>query len=120
MSEDLSIETKGLSLKKVFTKGDYFVIPSYQRDYVWSKDDIETLLDSIYDGYKKGMDKYIGTLIFHNKSNLKDTSYEWYDIVDGQQRLLSFLFLFISFAKIGRVKYSQAAKYICVDESDAE
>lgn len=69
------------------------VIPSYQRPYKWGKKNIrELILDiqkSIEDARRHSNFKYrVGTVILYRES---DT--EPYEVVDGQQRLLSFLLL---------------------------
>ena len=71
------------------------VIPSYQRPYKWTEKNIrELILDiqkGIEDANKYPNFKYrVGTVILHaNTEEEKPT----YDIVDGQQRILSFLLL---------------------------
>ena len=71
------------------------VIPSYQRPYKWTKRNITDLLldieTSIREAKKYKDFKYrVGTVILHaNTEEEKPT----YDIVDGQQRILSFLLL---------------------------
>lgn len=71
------------------------VIPSYQRPYKWTEKNIrELILDiqkGIEDAKKYPNFKYrVGTVILHaNTEEGKLT----YDIVDGQQRILSFLLL---------------------------
>jgi len=69
------------------------VIPSYQRPYKWTRKNItELILDiqkSIEDGKKYSNFKYrVGTVILYRESKAKP-----YEVVDGQQRLLSFLLL---------------------------
>ena len=69
------------------------VIPSYQRPYKWTEKNItELILDiqkSIEDGKKYSNFKYrVGTVILYRASDTKP-----YEVVDGQQRLLSFLLL---------------------------
>lgn len=69
------------------------VIPSYQRPYRWTEKNItELILDiqkSIEDGKKYSNFKYrVGTVILYRESGT-----ELYEVVDGQQRLLSFLLL---------------------------
>ena len=70
-------------------------IPPYQRPYKWTKKNITDLLldieTSIRESKKYKDFKYrVGTVIFHaNTEEEKPT----YDIVDGQQRILSFLLL---------------------------
>lgn len=69
------------------------IIPSYQRPYKWGNKNIrELILDiqkSIEEARKYPNFKYrVGTVILYRES-----STELYEVVDGQQRLLSFLLL---------------------------
>ena len=69
------------------------IIPSYQRPYKWSSKNItELILDiqkSIEEARKYPNFKYrVGTVILYRESGT-----ELYEVVDGQQRLLSFLLL---------------------------
>ena len=69
------------------------VIPSYQRPYKWTEKNItELILDiqkSIEDGKKDSNFKYrVGTVILYRGSDTEPC-----EVVDGQQRLLSFLLL---------------------------
>ena len=69
------------------------VIPSYQRPYKWTEKNItELILDiqkSIEDKNRCSKFKYrVGTVILYRESKAKP-----YEVVDGQQRLLSFLLL---------------------------
>lgn len=72
--------------------GNNLIIPDYQRPYKWTGKNItELILDiqkSIEESQKYANFKYrIGTVILHiNKNNE-------YEIVDGQQRILSFILL---------------------------
>jgi hypothetical protein len=84
-------EPKIWSVDKLLVQN--LVIPSYQRPYKWTRKNItELILDiqkSIEDGKKYSNFKYrVGTVILYRGS---DT--EPYEVVDGQQRLLSFLLL---------------------------
>ncbi len=77
------------------------VIPSYQRPYKWGKKNIrELILDiqkSIEDARRHSNFKYrVGTVILYRESKAKPYEREndtEYAVVDGQQRLLSFLLL---------------------------
>lgn len=70
-------------------------IPNYQRPYKWGVQNIEELLKDInvaiedYDKYG-GQFKYrIGTIILHKKSDGN------FDIIDGQQRIISLLLIYL-------------------------
>ena len=65
------------------------VIPNYQRPYKWSAKNVIQLLDDILNAKNENKETYrVGTLILH-KDN-KDSSY---NIVDGQQRTITFSLL---------------------------
>ena len=85
------------SLSSVFNES-YFVIPDYQRDYAWTKSNVNDLLDDaqfIYNqnkGNKTGdaVSHYFGTLVFEERQTIEPTDFEDFTefaIVDGQQRL---------------------------------
>lgn len=65
------------------------VIPNYQRPYKWSAKNVIQLLDDIINAKNENRETYrVGTLILHydNKESL-------YNIVDGQQRTITFSLL---------------------------
>ena len=75
-------------------------IPPYQRPYKWTKKNITDLLldieTSIREAKKYEDFKYrVGTVILHKKIEEGKLTY---DIVDGQQRILSFLLLSLCFS----------------------
>lgn len=91
----LSITTIGdLLLRNKITNGDNpiedvnLVIPIYQRPYKWTVRNAIQLLDDIIDAMTANKEKYrVGTLILHNSKG------STYDIVDGQQRTITFALL---------------------------
>ncbi len=75
------VNTELLCLKQVVDAGYQFVIPSYQRPYVWSSIHIEDLLNDIEEAFNNDEPHYfIGTTL----SSKKDHS--TYELIDGQQR----------------------------------
>ena len=66
----------------------YIRIPEYQRPYKWTAHNANQLLDDIEDGMNDNKEVYrVGTLILHHD---KDNCY---NIVDGQQRTITFSLL---------------------------
>ena len=78
------METKGLekSIKDVFENGKY-VIPLYQRNYAWRKNEIEQLLQDVYESFCKNPNGnyFIGSLVVLKRQNGD------FEVIDGQQRL---------------------------------
>lgn len=65
------------------------VIPNYQRPYKWSTKDVIQLLEDILNAKNENKETYrVGTLILH-----KDENESSYNIVDGQQRTITFSLL---------------------------
>lgn len=76
------------NLKNIFIGSEY-IIPIYQRNYAWEKDEIEQLLTDIYDS--KGR-YYLGSLI------IDEIAPNTFSVIDGQQRLTT-LFLLLTFLR---------------------
>jgi len=66
-------------------------VPDYQRPYKWTAKNAIQLLDDIVEARKENKEVYrVGTLILHRES--KDGNIR-YNIVDGQQRIITFALL---------------------------
>jgi len=64
-------------------------IPNYQRPYKWTAKNVIQLLDDIIDAKNENKETYrVGTLILHQKGDEST-----YNIVDGQQRIITFSLL---------------------------
>ena len=72
-------------------------IPIYQRPYKWTSKNANQLFDDIVEAMNSKKDVYrVGTLILHK---YKDKDKDVYNIVDGQQRIITFLLLFLCLDK---------------------
>ncbi len=73
----------------------YYQIPIYQRPYQWTKENCEKLLDDLFSSYEcyKESDYFCGSLVLIAIGKDSETNAETYDIVDGQQRLSTFILL---------------------------
>ena len=69
-------------LKEIFDNSKY-VVPLYQRNYAWRKDEIERLLQDVYEAYKNNPNGnyFIGSLVVLKRQNGD------LEVIDGQQRL---------------------------------
>ncbi len=91
------------SLKKILVVGNdtYYQIPIYQRPYQWGKEQCKELLNDLFKNYEdyREDDYFCGSLVFIQP----DEGNKTYDIVDGQQRLSTFILL----AKVLTTLYSE-------------
>lgn len=87
-----AIEADKRILQKIFSEDFWFVIPEYQRPYVWQKDNIEELIEDLYYAFEhKGENEYfLGSLVLKNINN---ENFNEYEVLDGQQRLTTFFMM---------------------------
>ncbi|WP_154508588.1 DUF262 domain-containing protein [Helicobacter pylori] len=92
-----SIEGKVYQLKDILATelSAYYQIPTYQRPYQWTEKNCEKLLDDLLSSYEcyKESDYFCGSLVLIAISKDSETNATTYDIVDGQQRLSTFILL---------------------------
>ncbi|MFP6065542.1 DUF262 domain-containing protein [Helicobacter pylori] len=92
-----SIEGKAHSLGDILATEfkAYYQIPIYQRPYQWTEKNCEKLLDDLFSSYEcyKESDYFCGSLVLIAIGKDSETNAETYDIVDGQQRLSTFILL---------------------------
>jgi hypothetical protein len=111
-----AIESKDLTLGEIFR--DFYTVPDYQREYVWTGDEVEQLLSDIRseqtdDG---NAEYFIGSIV----TCLNVTGR--YDLIDGQQRVTS---LFLAFCALrdrlkmlGEVQITTIQNLIATDRVD--
>ena len=75
----------------------YFSIPLYQRKYSWSEKQWEELFSDLFHSFTKAdmNTDYWGNIIVYKKDSEND-----YELVDGQQRIISLLLLIASLGNI--------------------
>ncbi len=87
------IDSKDSYLEDILKDKLYYQIPIYQRPYQWTEENCEKLLDDLFFNYEddRESDYFCGSLVLIAIS--KDSKVKTYDIVDGQQRLSTFILL---------------------------
>ncbi|MFC4163858.1 DUF262 domain-containing protein [Epilithonimonas zeae] len=100
------MSTKNLnkSLKQIFQSK--YIVPLYQRNYAWGQDEIEQLLQDLYENFKKSktnpiLNYFIGSLVVLKRND------GLYEVIDGQQRLttLSLLLKILNLVKEPKLFY---------------
>ncbi|GAA8645001.1 hypothetical protein Hpoki25_06330 [Helicobacter pylori] len=104
---DESIKGKAYQLEDILATEfrAYYKIPIYQRPYQWTKENCEKLLDDLFSSYEcyKESDYFCGSLVLIAIDKDSETNAKTYDVVDGQQRLSTFILL----AKVLATLYSE-------------
>ena len=85
MTKGLIEANKGI-LKRIFSDEFWFVVPQYQRPYVWQEDNIQELIEDLYYAFenKENSEYFLGALVL---KRTKEKEFKEYEILDGQQRL---------------------------------
>lgn len=77
----IPLSPKVMTTKELF-EGRRYVIPEYQRDYVWDKEkNIKPFVQAIAEGVAKSEDVFLGTTLFRETEDGK------FEVMDGRQRL---------------------------------
>lgn len=77
----IPLSPKVMTTKELF-EGRRYVIPKYQRDYVWEKEkNIKPFVQAIAEGVAKSEDVFLGTTLFRETEDGK------FEVMDGRQRL---------------------------------
>lgn len=72
-----------------------YVIPKYQREYKWTVEKVQTLISDI-----NNRDKFLGNVILNKVS-------DYYEIVDGQQRITTILLILIAIFNQNKIPNSE-------------
>ncbi|MCQ2879180.1 DUF262 domain-containing protein [Helicobacter pylori] len=92
-----SIEGKAYQLKDILATEfeAYYQIPIYQRPYQWTEENCKKLLGDLLSSYEyyKESDYFCGSLVLIAIGTDSATNAKTYDVVDGQQRLSTFILL---------------------------
>ena len=94
MTEENGNELKFKTVKMIMSSKIGYYIPAYQRGYRWTEQQVDDLLEDINSFDNRDGAWYCLQPIVVKKCDDPglDTNYEWYEVIDGQQRLTT-LFL---------------------------
>ena len=87
-----AVETGLLTLAKVHELRMGFIVPIYQRPYVWSDTDVCRLFSDIKDAYIRRQPHYfIGSVLTSVRGG------QYYELIDGQQRTTTLMLMALAF-----------------------
>lgn len=83
---DTNIKYNDHSISSAFK--DHYIVPDYQREYVWTNEQVEQLLSDLLEAYEEDSKKpyFLGTIVTY------DTGSQ-FELIDGQQRLTTFFLM---------------------------
>jgi uncharacterized protein with ParB-like and HNH nuclease domain len=91
------MEARNHSIKEILGsisgKDNFYVIPPYQREYAWGKNEWEQLFNDILEN---GKNYFLGSIICIENKEEKKPNCVYYDLIDGQQRLTTISILLAS------------------------
>lgn len=96
----LAIDPSLLTIGNLFRYEKSYEVPIYQRSYAWTKENIDTLIESLVKKYRDENKNYM----FLGNMELKEEGKERLQIIDGQQRITTLLILLY---QINRAKFSK-------------
>ena len=106
-SESFDIATRVVSLRdecdpnRLFQSSIKYSIPIYQRPYSWGDGELRRLMDDLHQGLLANDIVFMGTIQLSEPIPLKpDGSICSYNVIDGQQRLTTFIVLLSIIEKI--------------------
>lgn len=90
---DKYINYHQLSIDSAFK--DHYIVPDYQREYVWKDEQIDQLTSDLLEAYNSDSNKayFLGTIVTYDA----DSQFE---LIDGQQRLTTFFILLCAIKRI--------------------
>ena len=113
ISNEHEIKSEKILVKDIFSTM-WFRIPEYQRPYIWSKDEVNELLDDLTFAQteKPEQEYFLGSFVFQSKKAdpVRGQEFDENDLLDGQQRMTTLLLLFACMRDLAEDK---AAKEDC-------
>ena len=79
---------------------DFYIVPDYQREYVWKDEQVERLLSDLIEAFEDDPNKsyFLGTIVtFASGGNT-------FELIDGQQRLTTFFILLCAIKHIYKTR----------------
>ena len=88
-----------------------YIVPIYQREYKWTGEQINRLLDDIFSCKKTGNEHFIGSIVYQHEKDVDLSNIKLY-LVDGQQRLTTMMLITKALNLIAREIGDDDSKYV--------
>jgi uncharacterized protein with ParB-like and HNH nuclease domain len=85
-----------------------YSIPRNQRRYVWSKENWKNLLEDLDFLQGTGKKHFLGSIVLNTQSNKNNDDIEYFEIVDGQQRITTIILALVVIAQIFKERGEEA------------
>lgn len=120
----MGFNTENRSILEFFQKSVVYIVPRYQRSYVWKETNWSELLTDITftmnTGSRASWSHFLGTIVLNDVNrelkSSKDPGVTYYEIIDGQQRITTIYIIFAAIVKhfnsLEVEKESERAKYV--------
>ncbi len=112
------MKADSLKISKVFSSGGdvHYILPYFQREYAWEKDNWKTLLDDVFDIYdiynpEQEPEHFMGSLVVINDGTRNGTV-PAFKLVDGQQRLITISLILCALGRLIRNTHTSITKKI--------
>jgi uncharacterized protein with ParB-like and HNH nuclease domain len=93
------VNSELMTLQNIADKNYQFVIPSYQRPYVWPDSDVLKLFEDIEKAWQKGAVILYWHYIDRRAKSTENTRI--LELIDGQQRTTTLVLIALAFRKAG-------------------
>lgn len=88
-----------------------YIVPIYQREYKWTGEQINRLLDDIFNCKKTGNEHFIGSIVYQHEKDVDLSNIKLY-LVDGQQRLTTMMLITKALNLIANEMGDDDSKYV--------
>lgn len=92
-NEQIQIGFSSLTIDTCFR--NHYVVPDYQREYVWDQTQVEQLLADLTEAFSadRKKDYFLGTIVTYKTGN-------HFELIDGQQRVTTFFIILCALRKL--------------------
>lgn len=115
----MTFSTENRTINSIFQRAAVYTVPRYQRDYVWKEVNWKELwIDlqfTLENSEEIPWSHFLGTIVL-NQSKTSEDGLEKYEIIDGQQRMMTIYMLLIAiyknYKKLPEDSPGNSSKYI--------